>query len=193
MQAEDQCKQLHMTEIELATQRQLVLDLKAELQKAKDATRVARKASEATETASYERGVLETKTRLVEEMAGVCRDYCAETWVEALNWVRVPADSELRRAENIFFPEDIQEVPAMLPPPIADPLPPPKQLPTIQAPSPDAEVSIGARKGKKVQPSIKAKHSKDALTIRDVVSKAKDVESKSKVADPKENPYQAKA
>ena len=31
MQAEDQHKQLHMTEIELATQRQLVLDLKAEL------------------------------------------------------------------------------------------------------------------------------------------------------------------
>ena len=31
MQAEDQRKQLHMTEIELATQRQLVLDLKAEL------------------------------------------------------------------------------------------------------------------------------------------------------------------
>ena len=31
MQAEDQHKQLHMIEIELATQRQLVLDLKAEL------------------------------------------------------------------------------------------------------------------------------------------------------------------
>ena len=31
MQAEDQSKQLHMTRIELATQRQLVLDFKAEL------------------------------------------------------------------------------------------------------------------------------------------------------------------
>jgi len=31
IQAEDQCKQLHMTKIELATQRQLVLDLKVEL------------------------------------------------------------------------------------------------------------------------------------------------------------------
>ena len=31
IQVEDQCKQLHMTEIELATQRQLVLDLNAEL------------------------------------------------------------------------------------------------------------------------------------------------------------------
>ena len=41
-----------MTEIELATSRRLVLDLKAELEKAKDAARVAREASEAAETAS---------------------------------------------------------------------------------------------------------------------------------------------
>ena len=153
---------------------------------------MAKEASEAMETASYERGVLETETRLAEEMAGVCRDYCVEIWVEALNWAGVPVDSELRRAENIFFLEDIREVPGTLPPPIANPLPPLEQLSTIQAPSPSAEVSIGPGKGKKVQPLIKAKHSKDALTIRDVVSKAKDAESKSKAADPKENPHQAK-
>ena len=54
-----------MIEIELATQRQLVLDLKAKLQKAKDAARVAREVSEVTETTSYE----ETEARLVEEVA----------------------------------------------------------------------------------------------------------------------------
>ena len=48
IQAKDQCKQLHMTEIELATQRQLVLDLKAKLQKVKDAAQVAREATKAT-------------------------------------------------------------------------------------------------------------------------------------------------
>ena len=85
-----------MIEIELATQRQLVLDLKAELQKAKDAARVAREVSEVAETTSYE----ETEARLVEKVVGVCR-------VEALNRARVPANSEFRRAENIFFPEDI--------------------------------------------------------------------------------------
>ena len=106
-QAEDQRKHLHMTEIELATQRQLVLDLKVELQKAKDAAWVAREASEAAETSSYERGVQDTKTRLAEEVAGVCRDYYIEVWAEALNRVRVPVDSELRKAENTFFPEDI--------------------------------------------------------------------------------------
>ena len=55
-QAKDQHKKLHLTEIELATQRQLVLDLKAELQKAKDATQVAREAFKVAEMASYERG-----------------------------------------------------------------------------------------------------------------------------------------
>ena len=37
-QAEDQHQQLHITEIDLATQKQLVMDLKAELQKVKEAT-----------------------------------------------------------------------------------------------------------------------------------------------------------
>ena len=68
-----------------------------------------------------------------------------------------------------------------------------EQLPTIQASSPNAEIPIGAGKGKEVQPQTKAKHSKDDLTIKDVVSKAKDAESESKVANPKEDPHQAKA
>ena len=46
-----------MTEIELAILRQLVLDLKAGLQKVKDVARVAREASEVAEMASYEHGV----------------------------------------------------------------------------------------------------------------------------------------
>ena len=154
-----------MTEIELATQRQLVLDLKVELQKAKDVARVARKASKAAEMASYKHGVLKTETRLVEEVARVCRDYCAETWAKALNRARVSIDSELRRAENVFFPEDIREVPTVSPPPVADPFPPPEQLPTIQAPTPNAKVLTEAGKGKDVQPPVKANQSEDALTI----------------------------
>ena len=116
-QAEDQRQQLRITEINLATQRQLVLDLKAELQKANDAVRVARETSKAIETTSYEREVQDTETRLAEEVAGMCRDYYAKIWAEALNQAGVSVDSELRRAGNIFFPEDIREVPATLPPP----------------------------------------------------------------------------
>ena len=85
---------------------------------------MARDASEATETASYERGVQETKAWLAEEVAGVCRDYCVKVWAEVLNQARVPTDSELRKAENTFFPEDIREVLATFPPHVADPLPP---------------------------------------------------------------------
>ena len=148
IQAKDQHKQLHMTEIELATQRQLVLDLKAELQKVKDAARVAKEATKAAEMASYDRGVLDTKTQLAEEVTEVCRDYYAEVWAEVLNRVGVPTTSELRSAENIFFPEDIREVPVTLPSPTV--LPPflLEQLPTIQAPSPDAEVLTMAGKSK---------------------------------------------
>ena len=60
-QAKDQRKLLYITKIELATQKQLVLDLKAELQKVKDATKeatwVAKETTEAVERASYKRGV----------------------------------------------------------------------------------------------------------------------------------------
>ena len=52
-QMEDQRQKLYMTEINLATEKQTVLNLKAKLQKAKEATQVAREAAEATMNASY--------------------------------------------------------------------------------------------------------------------------------------------
>ena len=71
----------------------------------------------------------------------------------------------------------------MLPAPVANPLPPSEQLSTIQAFHPGAEVSTGDGKGKEVQLLTKANQFEDDLTIKDVVSKAKDVESKSKADD----------
>ena len=62
----------------------------------------------------------------------------------------------------------------MLPPPVADPIAPLEQFSITQAPHPDVGVSTGARKDKEIQPLMKAKHSEDDLTIRDMVSKAKD-------------------
>ena len=38
----------------------------------------------------------------------VCRIYCAQTWDEALNRARVEASSELRKAENVFYPSTIR-------------------------------------------------------------------------------------
>ena len=167
-QAKVQCQKLYITEINLGTEKQIVLDLKAELQKAKDATRVAKEAAEATVKASYQCGVLDTETRLAKEVVVVCRDYCTEAWGVAMDRVGVPADSELRKAKNIFFLKDIRE--------ISNTVPPPKQLPTTQAPLPDAKVLKGAGVGEKTQPLMKATPSEDALTIKDVVSQAKDAE-----------------
>ena len=58
--------------------------------------------------ASYECGVWDTETKLIEEVAVVCRDYCTESG--GVDQARVPANSELKRIESIFFPEDIREI-----------------------------------------------------------------------------------
>ena len=79
-QAEDQCKELYTTQLNLATEQAAVLDLKAKLQKADEALKVAQEAATAVETSAYECGVLETKARLTAEVIVVCREYCAETY-----------------------------------------------------------------------------------------------------------------
>ena len=71
-QAEDQRYKLHVTEINLATEKQAILELKAELQKAKEA-------AEAEKRAAYQLGVEETQVRLAEELSELCRDYCSVT------------------------------------------------------------------------------------------------------------------
>ena len=105
-----------MSEINLATEKQMVSDLKAELSKAKEAARLAREAAEAAMLTSYKRRVADTEARLTEEVATVCRDYIAMSWGVALDRAAVPADSDLRKIENIFFPEDIREIPGSVPP-----------------------------------------------------------------------------
>ena len=59
-QAKDQRKLLYQMEIELATQTQLILELKAELQKAKEAAQAKKEAVEASKQESYLLGVEET-------------------------------------------------------------------------------------------------------------------------------------
>ena len=81
----------------MTTQKQLVLDLKVELEKAKATSRAAKEAAEAWRQASYNLGVEETEIQLAEELTEVCRDYCKETWKEALNLVKVLAASEWRQ------------------------------------------------------------------------------------------------
>ena len=155
-QAEDMRKQLHMFEINLATEKQTVSDLKAELSKTKEVARLVREADEAAVLASYERGAADTDARLTEEVAIVCRDYIAMSWRVALDRAAVPADSDFRKIKNIFFPEDISEIPSSAPP--EEPI-------SAKATTSDSLVP-GAEE---VQPPAKDKP-EDTLTIRDVVA-----------------------
>ena len=138
------------------------MDLKAELLKAKEVARVAREAAKVAKNVSYEHGVLDTETRLTKEVAIVCRDYITESWGVAMDRAKVPANSKLRRAESIFFPVDIQKIQYTIPST--------EQLPPTQTSLADAEIPKGVEGGEDAQLPMKAKSSKDALTIRDVVS-----------------------
>ena len=72
---------------------------------------MAREAAEKAMAASYDHGVRDTEVRLTEEVATVCRDYITMSWGVALDRAAVPADFDLRKADNIFFPKDIREIP----------------------------------------------------------------------------------
>ena len=79
----------------------------------------------------------------------------------------IPANFDLRKIENIFFPEDIREIPGSVPP--EEPLS--AKVTTSDSLIPEAE---------EVQPPVKDKSPKDTLTIRDVVAQAKEAESEPK-------------
>ena len=132
-QVEDQRKLLFQTELELATSRQLALDLKAQLQKVKEATQLAKEAAEAEKQASYLLGIEETQVRLTEELVETYKDYCNATWDRAFDVVGVPADSVWRQPGSIYYHPDIREVPGAIPSPSALDLETFEQPLTIQA------------------------------------------------------------
>ena len=116
--------------------------------------------------------MLEIEQRLAEEVAEVCKDYCTMTWNEALNSAGVLADSKLRRAERVYFPEHIREIPTN-PSLAALPSPSLEQVPSAQDLTIDVRTSTGAGMGKKGLLLASDTPSKDVLTIRDVISQAK--------------------
>ena len=89
----------------------MVTELCEELRKAREAAQLLKEATEAEKQAAYDLGVQETQSRLTEEFSTVARDYCDITWGKALDVVGVPADSNLRRPESIYYDSDIRELP----------------------------------------------------------------------------------
>nr|POE97558.1 hypothetical protein CFP56_17077 [Quercus suber] len=126
---------------------QQVLELSADLEKAKAIDRMVEEAAKALKQASYELGVQETEVRLANELAKVCKDYCKEVWLEALNLAGVPTTSEWREARNVYYLLDICEILANLPPSITlaplsmeQPLTTQGTLPPLEVPKEPSQV-----------------------------------------------------
>ena len=88
----------------------MVTELREELCKAREAAQLLNEATEAEKQAAYDLGVQETQSRLTEEFFAVVRDYCDITWGKALDVAGVPADSNLRQPESIYYDSDIREL-----------------------------------------------------------------------------------
>ena len=124
----------------------LVKDFCAELDKAKDSAKLAKEdaqlakeALEAEKKAAYLLGVKETQTRLTEEFAKVCREYCEVTWGKCLDAAGVPPESALRQPGSVYYHPDICDLPETLAPSPADQnLPDPTEA--SQAPDRTADV-----------------------------------------------------
>ena len=101
---------MHYNEINLATEKQLVTDLRKELRKAREAAQLVKEAAEAEKQAVYTFGVEETQARLTEEFSVVCRDYCDISWGKLLDVAGVPVDSDLRRPKSIYYDLEIREL-----------------------------------------------------------------------------------
>ena len=121
-QAKDQRKCLREANEELKAARDQMEVLKKQLEEAQKLKNQAEKSREEAEKAKveakqatneaeqkgYDLGVAETEETLRAEMPMVCHIYCAQTWNETLNRAEVGASSELRKAENVFYPTAIR-------------------------------------------------------------------------------------
>ena len=159
-QVEDIRKELQYTETNLATEKQMVTELREELRKAREAAQLLKEAAEAEKQAAYDLRVQETQSRLTEEFSAVARDYCDITWGKALDVAGVPADSVLRRPESIYYESDIRELPGSESPPPEHPAkvsevpithqvpPAPREVPTDSHPDAGQGKEIEAPQGK---------------------------------------------
>ena len=164
-QAEDIHKELHYSEINLATEKQMVTELREELHKAREAAQLLKEATEAEKQAAYDLGVQETQSCLIEEFSTMARDYCDITWGKALDVAGVPADSNLRRPESIYYDSYIRELPGSDSPPQEHPAKLSEVPITNQVPSAPVEAPTDSRpdagQGKEVETPQGKDKSKD--------------------------------
>ena len=94
----------------MATEKQLVMDLREELRKAREAAQLLKEAAEVEKQVAYMLGMEETQARLTEEFSAIVREYCDISWGKALDVAGAPADSGLRRPKSIYYDPEIREL-----------------------------------------------------------------------------------
>ena len=68
------------------------------------------------EQTTYDQGQKKTEAHLKSQLPVVCRSFCLQTWIEALNATGVDLASKLRNLERAFYPPAIKACPATQPP-----------------------------------------------------------------------------
>ena len=63
------------------------------------------------EQTAQDQGQKETEAHLKSQLLVVCHSFCLQTWIEAINTVRVDPNSELRNLEKAFYPLVIRACP----------------------------------------------------------------------------------
>ena len=139
----------------------MVTELREELRKAREAAQLLKEATEAEKQAAYDLGVQETQSHLIEEFSVVARDYCDITWGKALDVAGVPADSNLRRPESIYYDSDIRELPGSDSPPLEHPAKVSEVLITNQIPPAPVEVPTDSRPNASQGKEVEAPQGKD--------------------------------
>ena len=164
-QVEDIRRELHYCEINLAIEKQMVIELHEELRKAREIAQLLKEATEAEKQATYDLGVQETQSRLTEEFSTVARDYCDITWGKTLDVAGVPADSILRQPESIYYDSDIRVLLGSESPPPEHPVKVSEVPMTSQVPLAPREVPTDSRpeagQGKEVEAPQGKNKSKD--------------------------------
>ena len=133
----------------------MVTELREELRKAREAAQLLKEATKTEKQAAYDLGIQETQSRLTEEFSAVARDYFDITWGKALDVTGVPANSNLRRPESIYYDSDICELPGSDSPPQEHPAKVSEVPITNQVPPAPVEVPTDSRpdasQGKEVE------------------------------------------
>ena len=87
------------------------MEFREELQKAREAIQLIKKAVKAEKQTAYTLEVEETQVRLTKELSTVSREYCGISWGKALDATRVPVGYDLRWPESIYYDPEIHELP----------------------------------------------------------------------------------